>query len=107
MDLPGLFSANMRMYRKRAGITQERLAELCDTEPAYIGQIETGRRCPSLSYVEKIAAALGVAPYRLFYDEKAGEEGPVAALRGEQKQRLKAMLAENLSQLCALIDEGY
>jgi transcriptional regulator with XRE-family HTH domain len=107
MDLPGLFSANMRKYRKQAGMTQERLAELCDTEPAYIGQIETGRRCPSLAYVEKIAAALGVAPYRLFYDEAAGEDDPAAALRREQKQRLKTKLAENLSQICALIDEGY
>jgi transcriptional regulator with XRE-family HTH domain len=95
------------MYRKQAGITQERLAELCDTEPAYIGQIETGRRCPSLAYVEKIAAALGVAPYRLFYDEAARDEDPAAIRRREQKQRLKTMLTENLSQLCALIDEQY
>jgi transcriptional regulator with XRE-family HTH domain len=64
--------ANMRKIRKRMSLTQEKLAELCDTDPCYIRQIETGRRCPSLPYVEKIAAALGVAPYLLFYDETDG-----------------------------------
>ena len=107
MVLQDVFIANMRKYRKRARFTQEKLAELCDTDPRYIGQIENGRRFPSLSYIEKIAAALGVTPYRLFYDETAGDEDPVAALPKEQKQRLKTMLAENLSRLCALIDEGY
>jgi transcriptional regulator with XRE-family HTH domain len=107
MVLQDVFIANMRKYRKQARFTQEKLAELCDTDPRYIGQIENGRRFPSVSYIEKIAAALGVTPYRLFYDEAAGEDDLAAALRKEQKQQLKTKLAENLSQLYALIDEGY
>jgi transcriptional regulator with XRE-family HTH domain len=42
---------NMKKYRKQAGVTQEKLAELCNTDPAYIGQIETGRRFPSIIYI--------------------------------------------------------
>ena len=105
MDIQDVFIVNMRKYRKQAGITQEKLAELCDTEPAYIGQIETKRRCPSLSYVQKIAAALSVAPYRLFYDETRRGDDPGAAARSEQKQKISAILTESISRISAVIDE--
>ncbi|GHV68963.1 transcriptional regulator [Spirochaetia bacterium] len=107
MGIQDVFIVNMRKYRKQAGITQEKLAEFCDTDPAYIGQIETGRRCPSLEYVERIAAALNIAPYRLFYDEaEVGDEG-IIALHKEQKQKIKTMLIENVSRICSMIDEQY
>jgi transcriptional regulator with XRE-family HTH domain len=68
MVLQQIFMSNLKKYRKQAGFTQEKLAELCETDPCYIGQMETGRRCPSIAYVEKIAAALNIAPFWLFYD---------------------------------------
>ncbi|MDR2246114.1 MAG: helix-turn-helix domain-containing protein [Treponema sp.] len=93
----------MKKYRKQAGITQEKLAELCDTDPCYIGQIETGRRFPSISYIEKIAAALCIAPYRLFY-----EQGEVSGMSVEQKQRLKLALIEGASQgIVSVLDSIY
>ena len=101
-----IFIANMRKYRKRAGLTQEKLAELCGTEPVYIGQIETGRRCPSFDYAERIAAALNVAPWRLFFDESdaAGQNADEARTG---KERLKAFLAENLARVNKFIDDEW
>jgi len=49
-----------------------KLAELCNTAPSYIGEIEIGRRFPSLKLIEKIAQVLTVEPYRFFIDD-AGE----------------------------------
>jgi transcriptional regulator with XRE-family HTH domain len=46
-----------------------KVAELCDTAPSYIGEIEIGRRFPSLKLIEKIGNALNVEPYRFFMDE--------------------------------------
>jgi transcriptional regulator with XRE-family HTH domain len=46
-----------------------KLAELCDVAPSYIGQIEIGRRFPSLPLIEKIGRALEVEPYRFFIEE--------------------------------------
>ncbi|GHV87034.1 hypothetical protein AGMMS50255_3300 [Spirochaetia bacterium] len=46
-----------------------KLAELCDVAPSYIGQIEIGRRFPSLPLIEKIGLALEVEPYRFFIEE--------------------------------------
>ena len=46
-----------------------KVAELCDTSPNYIGEIEIGRRFPSLKLIEKLGHVLGVEPYRFFIDE--------------------------------------
>ena len=46
-----------------------KVAELCDTAPSYIGEIEIGRRFPSLKLIEKIGQVLEVEPYRFFIDE--------------------------------------
>jgi transcriptional regulator with XRE-family HTH domain len=105
MEILTVFADNMKKYRKQAKLTQEKLAELCDTDHRYIGQIETKRRCPSLEFVEKIALALNIAPYRLFYNETKNDE--ITVLHKEQKQRLKTTLIENLTNICSIIDEQY
>jgi len=107
MEIQAVFAENMKKYRKQAKLTQEKLAELCETDHRYIGQIETGRRCPSLEYVEKIAVALNIAPYRLFYDETNAENEGLMALHREQKQKIKTMLIENVTKVCSMIDEQY
>ena len=107
MDIQTVFTENMKKYRKKAKLTQEKLAEICGTDFRYIGQIETGVRCPSLDYVERIASALKIAPYRLFYDENSKGDERFLTLQKEQKQKLKAMLFENFSQICSIIDEQY
>ena len=107
MEIQAVFAENMKKYRKQAKLTQEKLAELCDTDYRYIGQIETGRRCPSLEYIGKIAAALNIAPYRLFYDEADTENEELTTLHREQKQKIKTMLIENVTRICSMIDEQY
>jgi len=97
--------ANMKNRRKQAGLTQEKLAELCNTDPCYIRQIENGRRFPSVTYIERIASALNIAPYRLFYDETNTEDEELANIYREQKQKIKTMLIENVSKVCSMIDE--
>jgi len=105
MALQQVFMANMKKHRKQLGFTQEKLAEICNTDPCYIRQIEIGRRFPSLTYIERIAAALNIAPYRLFYDESYTENEWLSAQQKEQKQKIKALLVENVTRICAMIDE--
>jgi len=104
MEIQTVFAENMRKYRKKARLTQEKLAELCGSDHRYIGQIETGVRCPSLDFIEKIAAALKIAPYQLFYDETY-EDNEILALKKKQKQKVKTEIFESFTQICAMIDE--
>lgn len=43
-----------------------KLAEHCNTATSYIGQIEIGRRFPSLEMIEKMANILRIEPYHFF-----------------------------------------
>jgi transcriptional regulator with XRE-family HTH domain len=46
-----------------------RLAELCDSSTGYIGEIESGKRFPSVNMIERIANALKIESYFLFKNE--------------------------------------
>jgi transcriptional regulator with XRE-family HTH domain len=106
MELQEILVLNIRKWRKHAGLTQERLAELCDTDPCYIRQIETGRRCPSLIYIERIASALCVAPYQLFYDELAASRQTTAVTMSmERKQQIKTTLEHITESIQSVIND--
>ena len=107
MALQQVFMANMKKRRKEEGLTQEKLADMCNTDPCYIRQIENGRRFPSISYIEKIALALNIAPYHLFYENSRKDEENSISLSKDQKNTIKTLLIENISHICSLIDENY
>ena len=69
MDLTQVFVQNLKQWRKKAGLSQKALAERCNAAHSYIRQIESGRGHPSFAFIEKLASALNIEPYRLFYDE--------------------------------------
>lgn len=52
--------AAIRRLRTEAGLSQEELAHRADLHPTWISHLETGRRNPSWSTMERIAEALGV-----------------------------------------------
>jgi len=105
MALRDIFMVNIKKCRKQAGLTQEKLAELCNTDPCYIRQIESGRRFPSVTYIEKIASALNVMPYILFYEESESEAAKRVFIHDSQKQKIKTMLIENVNNICEMIDK--
>ncbi|MEU9834987.1 helix-turn-helix transcriptional regulator [Streptosporangium sp. NPDC048047] len=53
-----VFGAEVRRYRKRAGLTQDRLAELTMFSQSLIGFIERGERTPSRSFARSCDDAL-------------------------------------------------
>ena len=53
---PGYQIARLRIQR---GLTQAQLAELVGTKQPSIARLEAGESLPSLSFLEKVAAALG------------------------------------------------
>jgi transcriptional regulator with XRE-family HTH domain len=46
-----------------------RLADLCESSTGYIGEIESGKRFPSVAMIERIAKALEIESYYLFKNE--------------------------------------
>ena len=89
MGLQDDFISNMKKLRKERNLTQEKLAELCSTDTAYIGQIETKRRFPSISLIEKIAKALDCEPYVLFKSQNINFEKTTVSKEDLKEKLLK------------------
>lgn len=57
---------NIRKFRLRNHLSQEKLSEKADIHVSYVGQIERGMRYPSLKALFKISDALNVKIAELF-----------------------------------------
>jgi transcriptional regulator with XRE-family HTH domain len=68
MSLERFVIDNIKRIRKEKGVSQEKLADACNTATSYIGLMETYRNVPKLSTIERIAKALDVDPLEFFKD---------------------------------------
>jgi transcriptional regulator with XRE-family HTH domain len=101
MDMNRLFILNLKKWRKITGLSQEKLAEKCNTAHSYIRQIECGNRHPSFAFIGKLADALQIEPYQLFYDETA-KKGHAA-----QAKRLKSIQTKLIETVSGDIQAAF
>ncbi len=59
------FGKHVAKTRKKQGFTQESLCYTIDLSLSQIARIETGKICPSIDTVRRIADGLGVPPKEL------------------------------------------
>jgi transcriptional regulator with XRE-family HTH domain len=95
MDLNRLFIHNMKKWRKSMGISQKELAKKCGAAHSYIRQLESGKGHPSFAFIGKIADALQIEPYQLFYNE-TGKPG--RTLRIKHAESVQAKLLEAMGR---------
>ena len=69
MKLRKIFIDNLKKIRKEKKISQMRIAELCETSTSYIGEIEIGKKFPSVEMIEKLANALNIKACELFMED--------------------------------------
>jgi len=67
-DVLRRFGRNVRLLRKRKGLSQEALSFEADLDRTYVGSVERGERNISLLNILRLAGALGVKPAKLFED---------------------------------------
>lgn len=60
------FINNIKSYRKEKGLSQEKLAELCNVSTSTIGCIESAHQNPSFELILRIADAFSIHPADLF-----------------------------------------
>ncbi len=72
-DLRHKFGKRLKNLRRKAGYTQEQLAEKVDISVDFISLIERGINAPSFDNLEKIALALDVSVKELFNFETGNE----------------------------------
>ena len=60
MDIASHIGQAVRKHRQTLRLTQEELAGRADFDRTYIGQIEQGRRNPTMISLQRVAHALGL-----------------------------------------------
>ena len=84
MTLKQIFIQNLKEFRKKEGLSQMKLAEYCQTAHSYIGEIEAGRKFPSMELIEKIAIMLKIEPYN-FFISRTGKDSLVEIEQGSAR----------------------
>jgi len=99
MTFQELFIKNLKDYRKIQGISQAKLAEICDSSQAYIAEIEVGKKFPSPDMIERIASALGIESYSLFQNRPIAEG---QTLTPSQRQEIAGKVYESVVKIVNL-----
>jgi transcriptional regulator with XRE-family HTH domain len=99
-----IFIRNLKEFRKKEGLTQMKLAELCDISFNYIGEIEIGRKFPSIEMIEKLAGILRIEPYHLFKNRvgknsDSDPENAYPSLPNAMKTELKNKIDTSISEI--------
>ena len=84
MTFQELFIINLKEFRKIRGLSQFKLADLCDSTQAYIAEIEVGKKFPSPEMIERIAFALELESYRLFQNKPADDSKKLSPLQHQE-----------------------
>ena len=61
-----IFRHNLKFYRNKLNLTQEKLSELLGISSDYLSEIEIGKRTPSFKRLDLIASVLNIDVYKLF-----------------------------------------
>jgi len=92
----------LKEFRKKEGLSQMKLAEYCNTATSYIGDIEIGRRFPSIDMIEKIAGVLRIEPYHFFKNKtdnnNTDSEVLFPRLPNSMKKQIKTQIKTQIDQ---------
>lgn len=88
----------MKQYRKDRRLSQMNLAERCNTSTSYIGEIEIGKKFPSIEMIQKIAMALDVQPFQLFMRESTAPSN-TPTIPAEKKAELIHKLQQAITKV--------
>jgi transcriptional regulator with XRE-family HTH domain len=59
MDVRERVGLNLQRLRREKGLSQEELADLANIHQTYLSGVERGKRNPTVTVLQRIAAALG------------------------------------------------
>jgi transcriptional regulator with XRE-family HTH domain len=80
-----LIGERIRALREKQGLTQGDIEERAGLLRCYTSRVENGHTVPSLETIEKIARALNLPLYQVFYDGEKPPELEVVTSDGRRK----------------------
>ncbi|HJC46444.1 MAG TPA: helix-turn-helix domain-containing protein [Candidatus Lachnoclostridium pullistercoris] len=90
---------NIKKYRKAAGFTQEKLAELLDVSTVHMSHIECGHVSMSLEVLLRLCDCLSVTPNELLYGIYQETENKELSILNEMDEETKLLAMQILDLL--------
>lgn len=96
-----VLAQNLKLHRRRRGLTQEKLAEKAGISAHYLAMVEVARKFPTPEMLDRIAGALDIETHKLF-EMSATPEEALKLLRqdivGEIEQLVVKTIKETLAE---------
>lgn len=94
MDVKKIFGNNLHIYRKKQGISQEKLSETLDISTKHLSDLETGKSFVSAELLENISQVLHISPSALFFttDEMSVDESDWSKIEEIITQEVQKMM---------------
>ena len=86
------FISNLKYYRAKKGISQAKLAELCDCGTGTIGSIESAKQNPSFDLMYRMAEVLDIHPADLILRNSSKNEIEI-------KKHIEKILSDGLRKV--------
>lgn len=87
-----VFIENLKYYREQKGISQAKLAELCECGTGTIGSIESARQFPSFDLLFRMSDVLEIHPADLFLRDASKSDDEI-------KKHIEHILSKGLKEL--------
>ena len=97
-DVRILLAKNIKNFREILNISQMGLAEKVGCSPTLIGKIETMKRFPSATTINRIARAFNVAPADLFTEIDNSKIVKAMSSKQKRKSQFKSKLNKTIDE---------
>jgi len=79
VSIRGILALNLKEYRRKSGLTQEKLAEKAGISANYLSMVEISRKFPTPEMLDRLAQTLNIQTFQLF-DPSTTPEGALLHL---------------------------
>lgn len=106
-DILQKLGMRIREERKKKKLTQEKLAEMVDLSPDYIGYIERGKQAPYLKTLDRISECIGVEVYELFMYKDSGRRSERKAAISDLVMLLQDKSPEDIRFTASILKQVF
>ena len=92
-----ILALNLKEYRRKSGLTQEKLAEKAGISSNYLSMVEISRKFPTPEMLDRLAQALDIQTFQLF-DPMATPDGALLHLEQAIIENIETTVRTTIKQ---------
>ena len=103
-ELAKVVGQKIRRLRQQQGLSLEKLALECEMNPAFLGHVERGMRCPTIYTLQRICDGLQIGLAELFLEDSP--ETPNAVPIRHISAKMAKLTPEQAGHVAQIVDHA-